>query len=276
MPDFWTIPVEIRGSMKVYLTLLGLSNVRKTARILIIGLLCVRSWWNGTPEFMAFFAGVLYAELSASVSFGQHEILSPLLSSRRHNWRLSPSKTVLNRLSSLSIYLAFLLGIYLLCLPIRIQSQGTIDANFPPDWFFLEWCPPLLWWNTETTMRTWHTFGAILVVGSMRVLPRLRAPFETRAARFLGHISFSLYLCHQTVLRIMLHWSLHWTSLCVTGVSYFEAHPQGKWGIVFVAWMLTTPLMTGVLLLISVYMAELVDRKSIYVGLYMERLLCRL
>ncbi|KAH8627010.1 hypothetical protein IG631_19028 [Alternaria alternata] len=190
MPDFWTIPVEIRGSMKVYLTLLGLSNVRKTVRILIIGLLCVRSWWNGTPEFMAFFAGVLYAELSACVSFGQQEILSPLLSSRRHNRRLSPSKTVLNRLSSLSTYSVFLLGIYLLCLPIRIQSDGTIDANFPPDWFFLEWCPPLLWWNTETTMRTWHTFGAILVVGSMRALPRLRAPFETRAAQFLDCSSY--------------------------------------------------------------------------------------
>ena len=261
--------------MKVYLTLLGLSNVRETVRILTIGLLCVRSWWNGTPEFMAFFAGVLYAELGASASFRQHEILSLLPPSRRYNWRLSPFKTVLDRLSSLPKYSVFLLGIYLLCLPIRIQSDGTIDANFPPDWFFLEWCPPLLWWNTETTMRTWHTFGAILVVGSMRVLPRLRAPFETRAAQFLGHISFSLYLCHQTVLRIMLHWSLHWTSLCVTGMSYFEAHPQGKWGIVFLAWMLTTPLIAGVLLLISVYMAELVDRRSIAVGLYMERLLCR-
>jgi hypothetical protein len=276
MADFWTVPVEIRGSMKVYLTLLGLSNARETVRTLIIGLLCVRSWWNGTPEFMAFFAGVLYAELSASASFGQHEILSLLPPSRRYNWRLSPSKTVLDRLSSLSRYSVFLLGIYLLCLPIRIQSDGTIDANFPPDWLFLEWCPPLLWWNTETTMRTWHTFGAILVIGSMRVLPRLRAPFETRAAQFLGHMSFSLYLCHQTVLRIMLHWSLHWTSLCVTGVSYFEAHPQGKWAIVFVAWMLTTPLIAGVLLLVSVYMAELVDRRSIAVSLYMERLLCRL
>jgi hypothetical protein len=58
-------------------------------------------------------------------------------------------------------------------------------------------------------------------------------------------------------------------------MSYFEAHPQGKWGIVFLAWMLTTPLIAGVLLLISVYMAELVDRRSIAVGLYMERLLCR-
>ncbi|CAN9416403.1 unnamed protein product [Alternaria alternata] len=114
---------------------------------------------------MAFFAGVLYAELSASASSGQHEILSLLPPSRRYNWRLSPFKTVLHRLSSLSRYSVFLLGIYLLCLPIRIQSDGTIDANFPPDWFFLEWCPPLQWWNTETTMRTWHTFGAILVIG---------------------------------------------------------------------------------------------------------------
>jgi peptidoglycan/LPS O-acetylase OafA/YrhL len=275
VPDFWTIPVEIRGSMKTYLTLLALSNARETARLSIIGLLCVRSWWNGTPEFMAFFAGVLLAELDASAFLKQHEIWNHLPVSCRNYWGSSGSKTSLMRLSTLAKYCVFGVGIYLVCLPIRIQSDGSIDANFPPDWFFLDLFPPLPWWSTETTMRTWHTFGAILVVGSMRVSPRLRAPFETRVAQFLGRISFSLYLCHQTVLRIMLHWSLRWTSLCVTGVSYFDAHPQGKWGIVFEAWILSVPLIGGVLLLISAYMAEAVDQRSIAIGHYMERRLCR-
>lgn len=268
--------MEIRGSLKIYLTLLGLSNAREIARMSIIGLLCVRSWWNGTPEFMVFFAGVLFAELSTSGSFKQQEIRAHISPSYRGHREPSSYKTTLDRLSTLSRYLVFVVGIYLLCLPIRFQPDGTVDANFPPDWFFLKLSLPLPWWDTETTMRTWHTFGAILVIGSMRVSPRLRAPFETRAAQFLGHISFSLYLCHQTILRIMLHWSLHWISLCVTGVSYFDAHPQGKWGIVFIAWILTIPLVVGVLLLISVHMAEAVDQKSIAMGFCIERRLCGL
>ncbi|KAH6613121.1 acyltransferase 3 [Boeremia exigua] len=272
---FWTIPVEIRGSMKVYLTLFGLSNVREPVRKLIIVLLCLRSWWNGTPEFMAFFSGVLFAESNASAMMKQPDMQTLVSSSHRDHQDSSKADLRPTRMATLMKYLVFLLGIYLVSLPIRIQSDGSIDANFPPDWFFLKLFPPLSWWNTETTMRTWHTFGAILVVGSMRVLHRLRAPFETRAAQFLGHISFSLYLCHQTVLRIMLHWALHWTSLCVTGVGYLDAYTQGNWTIVFVAWILTVPLITTVLLLTSVYMAKAVDQRSIVIGSKVERLLCK-
>lgn len=257
MSDFWTIPVEIRGSMKVYLTLLGLSNTREMVRMIIIGLLCVRSWWNGTPVFMAFFAGVLFAELNASESHKQQEIQPHVSHSYRDHRELSSYETGLDRLSTLLKYLVFVAGICLLCLPTPIRT----GANFPADWFFLDLSPPLPWWDTETTWRTWHTFGAILVVGSMRILPRLRAPFESRAAQFLGRISFSLYLCHQTVLRIMLNPGLHWTSSCFTGVSDDD----------FLAWILTMPLVAGTLLLISVHMADAVDQKSIALGLYIER-----
>lgn len=260
--------------MQVYLTLLALANVRETMRMVILGMLCVRSWWNGTPELMAFFAGVLFAELSASASLKQHELLKHT-SLSRDTGELSASKTRLDRLWTLFKYLAFVVGVYLLSLPIRIQPDNGIDPNFPPDWFFLHFAPPLSGWHAEITMRTWHTFGAILVVGSMRVLPRLRAPFETKVAQFLGYISFSMYLCHQTVLRIMLHWCLRWTGKLATGVSYFEAHDEGKWGIVFVAWILTIPLILGVLLSASVYMARAVDQRSIALGYHVERRLCR-
>ncbi|KAJ8116653.1 hypothetical protein OPT61_g1973 [Boeremia exigua] len=189
---FWTIPVEIRGSMKVYLILLGLSNARETARKMIIGLLCVRAWWNGTPEFLAFFAGVLFAELNASVMLKQSEIHEHIPPYHHIDQESSISKIKLNRLSDVGKYLVFLVSIYLVCLPIRIQPDGTIDANFPPDWFFLNFIPPLSWWVTETTMRTWHTFGAILVVGGLHVLSRLCAPFETRAAQFLGEMGDSV------------------------------------------------------------------------------------
>jgi Acyltransferase family len=261
--------------MKVYLTLLGLSNARPMVRTLIIGLLCVRSWWNGTPEFLAFFAGVLLAEFNLSAMIKQQELQTLVIPSHRNHRESTQSRMKRYRLANLIKYLIFLVGIYLVCLPIRIQSDGAIDANFPPDWFFLNLLPPLSWWDTEATMRTWHTFGAILVIGSMCVLPKLQAPFETRTAQFLGHISFSLYLCHQTVLRIMLHWSLHWTSFCVTGISYFDAHPEENWGIVFVAWILTIPLIGAVLLFTSAYMAKVVDQRSIKIGSYIERLLCR-
>lgn len=206
---------------------------------------------------MAFFAGVLFAELDASKSLEQQDLQPHASRSYRDHRELSSYEPRPGRLSTLLKYLVFVAGIYLICLPTPI---GT-GANFPADWFFLGIFPPLPWWGIETTWRTWHTFGAILVVGSMRTLPRLRAPFESRVAQFLGRISFSLYLCHQAILRIILNPALHWTSAWFTGVG----------GDSFLAWILTVPLIVGILLLISAYMANAVDQKSIALGLYMER-----
>ncbi|KAH3912913.1 hypothetical protein HBH56_109160 [Parastagonospora nodorum] len=273
---FWTIPAEIRGSMKVYLTLLGLSNTRDMARMIILGLLCVRSWWNGTPVYMAFFAGVLFAELDASESLKQQETQAHLSYSYRDHRDLSSYTTRLGRLSTLLKPLVFITGIYLLCLPTPTMSKGTTEAKFPADWFFLDLFPPLPWWGTETTWSTWHTFGAILVIGSMRKLPRFRAPFESRAAQFLGRISFSLYLCHQTVLRVLLNPVMHWTTQFAAGVvSHDDVDSREKWGVVFLSWILAIPLIGGILLLISVRMADAVDQKSIALGFNIERKLRR-
>jgi hypothetical protein len=224
---------------------------------------------------MAFFAGVLLAELDASESLKEQETQAHLFPSYLDHRDLTSYKTRLGRLSTLVKYLVFVAGIYLLCLPNPILSQGTTDAKFPADWFFLDLFPPLPWWGTETTWRTWHTFGAILVVGSMRILPRFRAPFESRAAQFLGRISFSLYLCHQAVLRIILNPGLHWTTLFVTAVSHDDADSHGKWGVVFLGWILAIPLIGGILVLISVRMANAVDQKSIALGFSIERWLRR-
>lgn len=268
----WTIPIEIRGSMKVYLTLLGLSTVSESVRKLVIGLLAVRAWWNGGPEYMAFFAGLLLAEQSGASSSRQtNSRLPPYSDSSKPNAiKPTPSRRV-----TLLRYLAFSIGIYLLSLPAPTQPDSAIKPVYPADWFFIDLLPPLPWWDLEATVRTWQTFGAILVVSSIHDLPKLKIILESKVAQFLGYISFSLYLCHQTVYRIMLHWSLHWTSLCATGISYFDAYPEGRWGIVFVAWALSIPLIWTILILASRHMATSVDQKSVKLGFYIEKLFSR-
>jgi peptidoglycan/LPS O-acetylase OafA/YrhL len=272
----WTIPVEIRGSMKVYLALLGLSTVSETARHLAIGLLVVRSWWNGNPEFLAFFTGLLFAELDASASHKHHDLQPPSPATLWDSSKLSASKKTLDQIKTFIHYYIFALGLYLICLPVPVWHEGAKTPTFPPDWFFLNLLPPLPWWDWEIKMRTWHTIGAILVISSMRALPRLRLPFETRLAQFLGHISFSLYLCHQTVYRIMLYRSLSWTSMAISGRDYWDARIQGKNGIVFVAWVVSTAVIGTVVMVTSRYMARTVDQRSVSIAFHMEKLLSRL
>jgi peptidoglycan/LPS O-acetylase OafA/YrhL len=271
----WTIPVEIRGSMKVYLALLGLATVSDMARLLAVGLLAVRSWWNGEPEFLAFFTGLLFAELNASASrkLSHPRLLSPL--ALQDLTKSTPSKATWTRLTTFARYYVFVLGLYLLCLPVPVWHEGATTPTFSPDWFFLSVLPPLPWWDWEIKMRTWHTIGAILAINSMRSIPRLRAPFETRIAQFLGFISFSLYLCHQTVYRIMLNRVLNWTCLGISGINYWEAKNSARNGIVFVVWVVATGVIGTVLILGSRWMARTVDQRSVSIGFWVEKMLCR-
>ena len=272
----WTIPVEVKGSFQVYLTLLGLSTVSETARFLVIGLLAARSWWNGSPEFLAFFTGLLFAEIDGSPSYQNYNVGLPHSLTEWKSSKINVSHQTMSRLARFARYYLFALGVYLICLPAPRWKEGATDPTFQADWFFLSVFPPLPWWDWSTNMRTWHTFGAIVVVSCMRAVPRLRVPFETRVAQFLGYISFSLYLLHQTVFRIMLERCLIWTSILVSGTSYWDASFQGRTWVLFVAWALSAGLMGTVLMLSSRYMARTVDQKSVSIGFYMEKLLTRL
>ncbi|PVI08315.1 hypothetical protein DM02DRAFT_773 [Periconia macrospinosa] len=271
---FWTIPVEIRGSMKVYLALLGLSTVGEQARFLVLGILAIRFGWNGNPEFLAFFAGLLYAELDGRRKHRDLQ-LTPTLSGWNEKKYTTP-KVTKSQLATVLRYLTFALGFYLICLPVPVWHEGDTTPTFSPDWVFLKVIRPLPWWDWEIKMRTWHTIGAIMVVGCMRHLRPLRAPFEWRTAQFLGHISFSLYLCHQTVYRILLNRLLNWTSLAFSGINYWEAKWQGRDGLVFLTWTLTTVMIGTVSMLGSRYLANSVDQKSVSIGFRVEKHLIRM
>ncbi|EMD60057.1 hypothetical protein COCSADRAFT_49807, partial [Bipolaris sorokiniana ND90Pr] len=70
----------------------------------------------------------------------------------------------------------------------------------------------------DTRMRVLYTIGAIMTIGSTRSLPRVCAVFESQPAQFLGRISFSLYLCHITVFRVLRERFFNWTSQVLSGM----------------------------------------------------------
>lgn len=273
---FWTIPVEIRGSMKVYLALLGFSTISPRARSLGVGVLVARAWWNGSPEFLAFFMGLLFAELDTcgSLERSNFNLPSPITSWNASKWTFAGPR--FSQISTCAWYCIFSLGIYLICLPAPVWREGVPTPIFSPDWIFTTVLPPLPWWHWEVEMRTWHTIGAILVVSGIRSLPSLKIPFESRVAQFLGYISFSLYLCHQTVYRILLSRLLNWTSFFLSGINFWDAKGQQRNGTVFVAWVVATALIGTILMLVSRYMARAVDQKSVSIGFQVERILSRL
>ncbi len=276
---FWTIPMEIIGSFKVYLALLGLSTVSETVRLAVIALLAIRGVWNAQPEALAFFAGNLFAELDASAALKSYDLRLPSpLTAAWDSSKLTISQTAINRIKAFFQYYLLAIGIYLICLPApRWTIEGQTSPTWQPEWSFFRNLLPFPWFDWAVEMRTWHTIGAVIVVNSLRVLPVLRAPFETKFAQFLGVISFSLYLCHQAVYRILVIRLLNWTSMAMGYKDFWDAKWAGNSNMpIIVSWAVTISVVGTLLMLISKYMARAVDQRSVGFGHYMEKLLTQL
>lgn len=59
----WTIPVEFRASMMLFLALIGLARLRTTVRIVVWGLLTLFTYYSDRWEMVLFLFGMFYAEL---------------------------------------------------------------------------------------------------------------------------------------------------------------------------------------------------------------------
>ena len=145
MPDytlnnhFWTIPTEFRGSTYIYLISLALATSSHSAKYLVIGILSAQSLWMEQPHYTAFLFGFLFAELDALTllrrnSFGavwHEEQQTPKI---KRSW--------FSRTSSCAVICTFVIGVFLICLPVPSSSKIDSSTVFPIDWTF---CQSLPW-----------------------------------------------------------------------------------------------------------------------------------
>ena len=182
----WTIPIQFRASMIVFLTLMGLARANPLARGTILVALWLYSLLQDRWEMALFFAGVLLAERSLekmvedtrrqgdplSVTFAEADAAnsSPALW-KRMLWRCM-----------------FLLGLYLSSFP-RARHAGPVTPGFA--------------WMSSLTDRYiyWQTYGATLLVWAMSNDTALQRPFTWPLLKYMGLISFSLYLVHGPALH---------------------------------------------------------------------------
>lgn len=191
--QLWTMALEFRGSCVVYLVILALAFWRPGVRRLALLGLMTFWYYFGLWDIFGFLAGLYLAEghvASESASdIGETDLprfFRPIFS----------SKTRLVRLTTVWTYACFLLGLWLLCL-------GD-DGFLTPGYQFLELISSERWdgaWGIVN--KIWKTTGSILIVYAIRRSPLLQRPLNTRAVQFLGRVSFSLYLVHQSVYHMI-------------------------------------------------------------------------
>ncbi|KAI0436962.1 acyltransferase 3 [Xylaria telfairii] len=177
-PQLWSIAVEFRGSMVVFLLVLGLAKARASVRMAVELFVLIHCFVHKRWDIALFVAGMLLAE-------------AEVWASRRAS---------LSRTKLINAFLIFtlILGLYLCGYP-RDGATSTPGYMWSQN----------VWPYTPYRRRFWLAIGAILSVGAMVFMPTIQGLFMTRPARYLGRISFSLYLVHGLGNRTIGKWLIH-------------------------------------------------------------------
>lgn len=177
----WTIPLEFRASLALFLTQLACARLRPRVRVALV--LCLIGWamrW-GRWEVILFWAGMLLAEWSLVQS--ARPPLGPSAS------EAAPSKARLARCGWAAV---FLCACYLASYPDRL---GATTPGFRR---LATWVPGCF----SEPYRFWQCVGAVLLVAAVNNAAFLQAPLNGPAVQYLGRISYALYLVHGPVVHL--------------------------------------------------------------------------
>ncbi|KMU86511.1 hypothetical protein CIHG_04300 [Coccidioides immitis H538.4] len=188
--QLWTIPVEYRCSMILFLLHIGLSRCRSKTRLVITA----SSLFTSCPDKWMFpvVAGAFIAE-------GERPRPAPEVRNGETKLPNAPRKSPNQWL----LVGGVILGLWILSVPA---------ADIWNAWTFaiLEtWAPK----NYKGIFRFWDAVGTVILVWSMTGLPSFQRFFTRRIFLYLGNISFSLYLTHTIALKFLLYPIMPWLYL---------------------------------------------------------------
>jgi len=188
----WTIPVEFRCSMALFLT--HILVARMTSRLRVATLVFLLGWgtyWNRW-EMVPFWAGVLVAELDLAKAVKEENVMSEKLGLddvpiRYHSF----FRTCFDSATLIS-------GMFLASYP---DADGHISPGYA-------WLTTMIPDRYTQKHRFWPTIGAVMIVWSIGNLNCIKKIFNSRILQYLGQISFPLYVCHGFVIHTFTYYLL--------------------------------------------------------------------
>ncbi|KFY35626.1 hypothetical protein V494_05747 [Pseudogymnoascus sp. VKM F-4513 (FW-928)] len=196
LPPLWTIAVEFRCSMILFLLLLGIARCRTGPRLLIEALVFADSMLHDRWDMGCFVLGLVVAEIhvgtqEAKAQLGKEEgLLHNADASDSFQYYSDADATSQRRrriLKKLGLWACFIAGMYLGSVP----TDHTCET---PGYIAL--C------SITSHKEKWRYIalpGSFLIVFSILYLPILQRPLVAPAARYLGRVSYALYLVHELV-----------------------------------------------------------------------------
>jgi peptidoglycan/LPS O-acetylase OafA/YrhL len=167
-PHLWTIPTEFQGSMLLFFVTIGVWNVRTFVRLGFVGALILYCGYHGQNDILLFFGGMFLAEVDLILREDEGRVKR-----YRYFWLI-----------------LFTIGLYL-------AGMTSWDPEITPGYQTLMWLVP--------NSYRWHSLGCFMLVWSVRNSHDIQIAFTNRFAQYLGKISYSLYIVHGNVRRIITY-----------------------------------------------------------------------
>jgi peptidoglycan/LPS O-acetylase OafA/YrhL len=227
-PHLWTIPVEFRCSLVLFITTLATSRLVSVIRMpLVAGLIwfCMR---YGRWDVVLFLCGMLMAEIDLINGTWERPANSAAARDDRTHIRFRPGGKIMATVSRRRLWIAiFVLGLY-------IGSTPNLGFKWTPGYMWLWNITP---WTYPEPHRFPQTIGATLIVFSINHSPDIQKLFTNRLSQYLGNISFAFYIVHGPILH-SLGYSIMPSIWAMTGK---ETDFQYCLGF-FVGWSICLPI----------------------------------
>lgn len=206
----WTIPVEIRGSMILFLFLLAtcMMGFRKRAALTWITILAAYFW---TKLYVAqFLMGMAIADISLNRQHSRRKESSSHVQLRTSSSSSSEdtsddafaTRLQSNRSEILSV-VTFTTGLFLLGQPNSGGDSLGIFGDFP--WKYLHSLIPSQYADNHGAQEYFYLgIGAFLLILALDMYPVLRTPLNSPFSQYVGDLSFGIYAMHPIILIIVL------------------------------------------------------------------------
>lgn len=226
-PHLWTIPVEFRCSIVLFVTTIATSRLAAAIRMPLVGALIWFCMRYGRWDVVLFLIGMIMAEIDIINGTWERPATFSTFNEKT-NIRLTPRGRVLTTVSRRRLWITvFVVGLY-------IGSTPNLGYKWTPGFRWLWHLTPHTYGELQ---RFPQTIGAALIVFSINHSPDIQKLFTNPFSQYLGNISFAFYIVHGPILHA-LGYSLMPNIWAVTGK---ETNLQYCFGFL-IGWMICLPI----------------------------------
>ena len=176
----WSIPMEFRGSIVVYTSLLALSQLSRNGRL----------WCEACLIY--FFHYIVDGWFCALFVMGMFLCDLDLLALQDN---LPRSFDVFKSCRSWIFYVLLGASVYLAGVPSITGDLTHLRRS--PGWYYLSFLKPQAFFDPRWFFRFWAATFAMIAIPRIRYL---KVFFETSGCQYLGRVSYGLYLVHGPIL----------------------------------------------------------------------------